>query len=242
MYLPLTRRRSKFAFAALLGSVVSGLSGCGSLAADSSLSAAQVRFVQVSPGSPELDFYVNGSGAAYGIGYESFTSYLPVSPGTASFGVSRAGLGQPLVAAQSPLVGGHQYTVLVSHGLGSLQEHIFADQETPAPVGEVAVRVLNAVEGAPSITVHIGSVRGSASSPPVLNLGTASASAYFNVPAPGSYTVTATLGDHGLTFPLESVTVKAGSGAVRTVVFAGTAHPDAHSNVVGFVLEDADAT
>ncbi len=230
-----------------------GLCGCASLGADPSLSAAQVRFVELSPGSPEMDFYVNGTGAAYGIGFESFTSYLPVSPGAASLSVNRAGFGQVLVASQNVLLGGHQYTAIVSHGLGSLQEHVYPDGEMPAPPGQVALRVINEVEGVGALTVYISAgispgistgispARGNASSIAALNVTGGSASGYVNAPtAAGGYTVIATVGDRSVNLPVGSVTVKLGSGAVRTVVFAGTVLPGGHGSVVGFTLTDAD--
>ncbi len=187
-----------------------------------------------------MDFYVNGTGAAYGVGFENFTSYLPVSPGVANLSVNRAGLGQALVASQNVLLGGHQYTAIVSHGLGSLQQHVYPDQDTPAPAGQVALRVINEVEGAGALTVYVAPVHGNGASVATLNVTAGTASSYVNAPASGGYLVTATTGDRGINLPVGSVTVKLGSGAVRTVVFAGTALPGGHGSVVGFTLTDAD--
>ncbi len=217
-----------------------GLTGCGSLGTDTSLSAAQVRFVEVSPGGPQMDFYVNGAAVAYGVGFENFTSYLPVSSGTVNLSVSRAGGAQALAGAQRVLGGGRQYTAIVSHGLGSLQEHVYADQDTPAPAGQVALRVLNEVEGTGSLTVYISPVTANAAPTAVMNVGTGSASGYVTVPVAGGYTVVATVTERGLNMPLGSVTIKAGSGAVRSVVFAGTTQPGLRTGVVGFTLTDAD--
>src|SRR5579875_3285466 len=113
MPLALTRARSRVLPGAALCLAMTALSGCGSVGFDSSLSAAQVRFVDVSPGSPEMDFYVNGTGAAYSVGYANFTSYLPVSPGFVSVSAHRAGSGAPLAGAEMNLAGGQQYTAVL---------------------------------------------------------------------------------------------------------------------------------
>lgn len=226
-----------------LGLALAGTCGCGSVGYDSSLSAAQVRFVDVSPGSPEMDFFVNGSGAAYSVGYANFTSYLPVSPGTATISAHRAGTGMPVTTAEMNLTGGRQYTAVLSHGLGNIQERIYLDQDTPAPAGQVGLRVLNETEGSGTTNVFLSPAgAGGTSGAPVsvLSVASGAATGYVNLPAPATYTVTATVGEGALNVPLGSVTVKAASGAVRTVVFAGMAQAGA-KNVVGFVLDDADA-
>ncbi len=189
-----------------------------------------------------MDFYVNGTGSAYGVGYESFTSYLPVSPGTADLSIHRAGTGRGLLTTQAALSGGHHYTAVVSHTLGSLQERVFEDQEAPAPAGQMALRVVNATGGVSPLTVYVAPTRSSTAVPETaLPVATGTASAYLLKTAGVDYTVTATVADGGLSLPVASVTVKSGSGAVRTVIFGGTALPGGHGAVVGFVLTDADA-
>lgn len=218
-----------------------GLSGCGSLAMDAGSSAAQIRFVQLSPGSPELDFHVNGTGAAYGLGFASYTSYLPVSPGTASLSATKSGTAQALVNAQGTLSGGQQYTAVISHGLANLQERVYPDQQTPAPQGEIALRVIDALEGVGAVTVFITPGTSGTSAPvSTLNVPSGAASGYLVEPASGSYTVTAAVAEGVLEVPVASVTVKAASGAVRTVVFGGALQAGGHG-AVGFALEDADA-
>lgn len=212
------------------------------MAGDESLAAAQVRFVQVSPGTPEMDFYVNGTGAAYNVGFANFTSYLPVSPGPATVAIHRAGAAQSIMAMDSKLLGGHQYTAVVVHGLGSLQTRFYTDQETPAAPGQISLRVLNEVEGTSPLTVYItpAGVASGAAPVAVLSPATGAASAYISLPADGMYTVTATVSQGTLNLPVSSTTVKAPGGAVRSVVFAGVPQPG-RPRAVGFVLDDADA-
>ncbi len=218
------------------------LGGCGSLGADASLAAAQLRFVEVSPGAPEMDFYVNGSATAYGVGFASFTSYLPVTAGPVALHVTRADRGQTLAGLQSTLVGGRQYTAVVSRGLGSLQEHLYVDQETPAPSGQMAIRVLNEVEGAGPMSLALSpeGADAAASATTLLTLAPGTASHYINVPANGSYTATGTFSGAGHPAPVSSLTIKAESGAVRTAVFAGAAPTGGRARVSTFTLVDVD--
>jgi hypothetical protein len=134
---------------------------------------------------------------------------------------------------------------VVSHRPGSLEEHVYPDQDTPAPEGHVAVRVLNEAEAAGTLTVYVTPVENGDSTPGPIGLvhvGTDAASDYLDLPArgSGSYMLTATVAQAGLNLPVGSVTLKAASGAVRSVVLSGTAQAGVHG-VTGFVLDDADA-
>ncbi len=215
--------------------------GCGSVGADSGLSVAQVRCVELSAGAPEMDFHVNGTGAAYGVGFANFTSYLPVSPGATSISAHKAGAEQAIISAQAQLAGGQQYTAVVSRHNGALQEHVFQDQNAPAAPGQIAVRVLNELASTLPVTVYVAPLDGEGNSgpPTVLNTGITGASAYLTLATARSYLVTATVFQGGLNLPVASLVVKASSGAARTVVFAGEVQTGTH-NAVAFVLSDAD--
>lgn len=229
---------------AMVALCLSGLitSGCGSVGADSSLSVAQVRFVEVSPGAPEMDFHVNGTGAAYGVGFATFTSYLPVIPGASVISANKAGSEQAIVATQTQLAGGHQYTAVISRRAGSVQQHVFQDGDVPAPVGQIAVRVLDELETTVPVTLYIApaGTDGTSGSPAVLSAGAPGAGTYRYLPSTGSYLVTASVSQGGLSLPVASIVVKAASGAVRTVVFAGEVQAGTH-NAVAFTLDDASA-
>lgn len=238
-YWPGVRGSVQGVAACLLGLLCSG---CGSVGTDSSLGVAQVRFVDVSAGAPEIDFHVNGTGAAYGVGFANFTSYLPVSPGATAISAHRTGAEQAIISAQAQLLGGQQYTAVISRRGGAYQEHIFQDQEAPATVGQIEIRVLNELASTLPITVYLAPLDGESNSgtPAVLSIGTNGASAYLPVAAARSYLVTATVFQGGLNLPVASMVIKAPSGAVRTVVFAGEVQAGTH-NAVAFALSDADA-
>lgn len=228
--------------ALVTGVLAFAVAGCGSSGNFGAFPAARVRFVQVSPGAPEMDFFVRDAGAAYQLSYESYTSYLPVSPGDASFSASRAGSAQSLAGTQMMLAPGRQYTAVLVHGLGSLEERLYPDQDTPATPGQTALRVLNEVEGTGALQVYVSATDASGQPSPLreLTVLAGAASAYLELPAGVSYTVVSTTNHNSLNLPLGSVTLKAVSGATRTVVFAGVAHGESH-RVVGFTLNDADA-
>ena len=216
--------------------------GCGSLGADVASGAALIRFVEVSPGSPELDFYVNGTGAAYGLGFESFTSYLPVSPGGTMLSVREAGGPHTLAISQTTLAGGHQYTAILRRGLGNLHQEILQDQSEPASAGEISLRIVNAIEGLPSLAVHLTSERagGTAATPLTLTLAEGAESGYMRLPAGETYEVIAVAAGSTTALPLSKSMVRADSGSVRTLVLAGVAKAPNHGHVVAFVLDDAD--
>ena len=237
--LPGPKLCSRAAGAVLALGTMPALSGCGSMGMDGSMAAAQVRFVEISPGAPEMDFYVNGTGEAYGVGYANYTSYLPVVPGAVVISANRAGTGQTLGTAGGVLSPGRQYTAVVSHRLGGLQAHLFEDQDGPAPAGQMAMRVLNEVDAPGVLTVYVAPLGSGGTPPTVLNVPGGGASGYVSLPATGSYTVSATLGDAALRIPVSTVTVKATAGAVRTVVFGGVVQTGAHG-AVGFALDDVE--
>lgn len=220
------------------------LTGCGSLGEDASQTVAQVRLVEMAPGAPDLDLYLNGSGAAYGVGYESFTSYLPVAPGGVTVALHRAGGGQALTSGEVMLNGGHQYTVIATRHGGSLQQHVLVDAEDPAAPGRMGLRIVNEVGGAGTLAFHVAAFakEGQHGTASRVDVSAGAASSYLDLPAdPEGYEVEATLPGAGLTLPVAKVTVHGRSGSIRTVVFGGSLAPGGHPAVIGFVLADADA-
>ena len=60
-----------------------------------------------------------------------------------------------LIAENTPLVAGRQYTAVVTNVAASLQETIYADQTTAAPTGDVAVRVIDAATRAGNVDLYM---------------------------------------------------------------------------------------
>ena len=207
-------------------------------------SGAEVRFVDTSLDAPALDVYLNGSGAAYNLGYATFSSYVPVSAGTCQFNANRASTGQALVSGKAMLAGGHQYTVIVGNRLSDLQQHVYPDALPAAVPGTVAVRVLNEIAGGP-VDVYLVSGAGSlaAASPLVTNLGYGVNNAYVRVPAGPSFAVyVAPAGSSPLmaaALKVSGASVSGVSGAARTLVLTEAAARDG-KGVYGIVLNDAE--
>lgn len=245
---PSQRRRAlTLTLAAAVSVGGAGISGCGSMMVNAT--EAQVRFAVTSVDAPALDVYLNGTGAAYNLGFATYSSYLPVNAGTYQFSANRANTGQALVSGKAALVSGHQYTAVVSNRLGTLQEHIYPDAVPPAVAGTVAVRILNEVEGG-SLDVYLVPSAGLlASTPPVVtNLAYSASAGYVRVPASSGYAVFAS--------PAGSVTAGSGlagappakvmgaslngvSGTARTLILTEAAKEG--KGLYGLVLEDGEA-
>jgi hypothetical protein len=130
------------------------LSGCQSLGVDPG-SLAQVRVIAASPDSPQMDFYLGGNALAYGVDFGSVSSYVPVSPGGVTVSANTANSRQMLVTANAGLAPGRQYTAVVTNVAASLQETVYADQNEPAPAGEIAMRIINAATRAGSVDIYL---------------------------------------------------------------------------------------
>lgn len=238
---PFDRRPLCLMVAAALSVGSVGISGCGSMMVNAT--EAQVRFVDTSVDAPALDVYLNGVGAAYNLGFATYSSYLPVSAGTYQFSANRANTGQALVSGRAALVSGHQYTAVVASRLGSLQEHIYADAVPPAVTGTIAVRILNEVEGAPvdvSLVPNAGLLATTA--PVATGLGYGSSAGYIRIPSNGSYVAyVAPTGSASLatgTVKVGGASVSGASGSARTLILTEAAREG--KGLYGFVLEDAE--
>ncbi len=218
-----------------------GVSGCGSMMVNAT--EAQVRFADTSVDAPALDVYLNGTGAAYNLGFATFSSYVPVMAGTYQFSANRANTGQALASGRAALVSGHQYTAVVGNRLGELQEHIYPDALPPAIAGTIAVRVLNEVEGGPMDVYLVPNAGLLASASPVAtNLAYSANAGYARVPSNGSYVAFVVPAGSS---PLANGAVKVsganlsgGSGTARTLILTEAAKEG--KAVYGIVLEDAE--
>lgn len=240
----LAQRRRVFSLiaGAALSAGSAGIVGCGSMMVNAT--EAQVRFADTSVDAPAMDVYLNGTGAAYNLGFATFSSYLPVAAGTYQFSANRANTGQTLVSGRVGLVSGHQYTAIVGNRLGTLQEHIYPDAVPPAIAGTLAVRVLDEVEGGPVDVYLVPNAGLLASTPPVVvNLNYGASAGYVRVPSNVTYAVYVTAA--GASPPaagvgkVAGVSVSGGSGTARTLILTEAAREG--RGLYGLVLEDAEA-
>lgn len=235
------RRFFSVMVAAGLSLGVLGGSGCGSMMV--SATEAQVRFADISVDAPALDVYLNGTGAAYNLGFATYSSYLPVSAGTYQFSANRANTGQALVSGRAALVSGHQYTAVVGNRLGTLQEHIYVDATPPAIAGTIAVRILNEVEGAPA-DVYLVPKAGllSSAAPVAAGLAYGASAGYTRVTSNMSYGVflvpTGSSPMGAGVMKVGGASVSGGSGTARTLILTEAAKDG--KGLYGLVLEDLE--
>lgn len=228
---------------AVLCVAVLGMSGCQSIVSGTT-EPSQVRFVDTSVDAPPLDLYVNGTGAAYSLGYATFSSYVDVTPGASLVSANRANSSQAVVNAHTALLSGRQYTAVVSNHLGNLQESLYPDVAPSTEPGMISVRVLDEADTSP-LDVYLVPTAGSLalSSPLASGLGYMSATGYEHLAANTTYTVAA-LPAHALpsaasVVTVSGVTVTGAPGAVRTVVLADSSKIEGRS-VYAFVLNDSE--
>lgn len=188
---------------------------------------AQLRVIDASPDAPAIDSYQNNSALAYNLGFGTVTSYVPILPGSYTLAADRAGTRQALVVGNAGLSAGHQYTAIVGNVDAAMQQTVLLDQSTPAPAGEVAVRLVDQATRAGTVDVYLVPRGGklTTTSPIATGLGFGSNSGYLDLPA-GVYELAVVSAG---TVPVPStVTLLSGaqveyaSGAVRTIVLIDT--------------------
>jgi hypothetical protein len=155
-----------------------------------------------------------------------------------------------LVASTDTLAAGKQYTEIIGNGLANLQQTVFLDQSSPAPGGEVAVRLINEATRSGAVDVYLipkGS-RAANTSPIATNLNFGVNSGYITIPE-GTYAMavvpTGTVLASSTVTLLSGAQVDYASGAVRTVVLIdqeilGAQHAALTPGVQAVVADDVD--
>jgi hypothetical protein len=222
------------------------LAGCQSVDVNAG-NVAQVRFIQASPDAPGIDFYANNAAEAYNVGFGYGTSYVPVAPGNYTITADKADTRTVLASAGQGMAIGQQYTVLVGNTVSSLQETILTDQSTPAPSGEISVRLIDEATRAGAVDVYLVPSSGKLTTTALLTnftgLTFGTNTGYVNIPA-GTYAIavvpTGTVPVSTTVTLLSGPQVGYAVGAVRTVVLIDqqvTTTP----GVAAFVADDYDS-
>jgi len=133
---------------------VSALSGCQSIDVNSS-NATLVRVFNASPDSTGFDFYTGKTLIVANLGFTYNTTYVPLNPGTQSITTDQASTTQVLATVSASLGSQKNYTVITSNVAANLQETIFADQNSPAPIGQIAVRVINEATRIGAVDIYL---------------------------------------------------------------------------------------
>lgn len=205
--------------------LIVGLSGCQSIDVNSS-NATQVRFVDAnsSANATGLDFYENNNAAlAYNLGFGYATSYLQLGPNNYTIQAEQSGTRTVLAQASGTFAPLKTYTVLVGPVAAGLQETILQDQNSPAPSGQIAVRVLDQATKVGAIDVYLVVNGGklSTTTPFLTNINFGTNTGYLNIPA-GTYSIavvpTGTVPTTTTTTLYTGTQVGYTAGAVRTIV------------------------
>ena len=207
-------------------------------------SVAQLRVIDASPDAPAIDSYQNNAALAYNLGFGTATSYVAMLPGSYMLAADRAGTRQALVEGPASLSAGHQYTAIVGNVNAAMQQTLLLDQSTPAPAGEIAVRLVDQATHAGAVDVYLVPKAGklSTTAPIATGLNFGSNSGYLDLPA-GVYELAvmpAGTGPARSTVTLLSgAQVEYASGAVRTIVLIDTASSTASALSPGASLSAA---
>ena len=92
---------------------------------------------------------------AYSVDFGTASTYVPLAAGNVRLSATRRTRPRCWWPPMPRLSPGRQYTAVVTNVAASLQETIYADQTTPAPAGEVAVRVIDAATRAGSVDLYM---------------------------------------------------------------------------------------
>src|SRR5579875_3146365 len=214
----------------LAATVVAGmlLLGCQSINMTPE-NVAQVRVIAASPDVGSMDFYAGSTALAYSVDFGSASTYVPLPAGSVRLSANTANSNQMLVTARAGLVAGRQYTAVVANVAASLQETIYPDQTTPAPAGDVAIRVIDAATRAGGVDLYMVPAGEKLKATAAVRAGVAfgASTGYVILPA-GTYSlvvVPAGTAPTNQALPLMTAPQTAyAAGAVRTVVLVD--HPN----------------
>jgi hypothetical protein len=232
------------AHAALLALAALGLAGCQSIDQNN----AQLRVIDASPDAGVIDAYQNSTGLAYGLSFGNETSYVSMVPGTYTLSTDKANTRQTLTTGQTTLLAGHQYTEIVGNIAANLQQTVLQDQTTPAPAGQVALRIVQQAPHAGPVDIYLVP-SGGRPTPFATNLLFGKNTGYLLVPA-GTFAIDVV--PTGTVLVNSTITLQSGSqnqydsGAVRTVVLIdeetfNANHTGLTPGVQALSLDDADA-
>lgn len=200
---------------------------------------AHVRVIAASPDTGSMDFYAAGNALAYGVDFGTASTYVPLSAGTVRLSANTANTTQMLVASNAGLAPGKQYTAVVTNITASLQETVYTDQTTPAPSGQVAVRVIDAATRAGNVDLYMVPSGGRLSPTAAMRVGVGfgASTGYMPLPA-GTYSLMVLpAGTAPVNTALPLMTAPQTSymaGAVRTVVLVD--HPGAQTRGVDEIV------
>jgi hypothetical protein len=168
--------------------IMGTLTGCQAIV--SSAPQAHLRIINATPDAPRLDLYQDSNALAFNLDFGTVTSYIQVAPGAYNITANTAGTRQALSTAKTNFTTSGQYTVLIGNSAASLQQLTLADQSQPAPLGQIALRLINQATRAGAVDIYLvpAGQKVNAVTPLVTGIAFGANTGYINVPI-GTYSL-----------------------------------------------------
>jgi len=125
--------------------------GCGGSSSDT----GQIRFVQASPNSPQVDLLIDGTTQSSNLAYGNASGYISVKTGKRRVEVLPVNSSTPLLDLSVSVGSSDNTTVLLTGDAGNLQSLVLTDGGTTATTGDSYVRVVNASVSMGAADVYI---------------------------------------------------------------------------------------
>ncbi len=137
----------------LVAMAITWMLGCSKT---SNSGEAQIRFVNLSPNSTNVNLIGNGALVAGGIAYGSASTYKPISSSNPAITVNTTGVTQPLFSGNLSIKAGMYYSFFVFDSTTKMKVSLVIDDQTAPPAGKANIRFLNFYNGAVAVDVKKG--------------------------------------------------------------------------------------
>ena len=205
---------------------------------------AQLRALHGVADAPNVDILVDGEVVLEGVAYKQGSGYLSVEEGEQSVQVTATGDAEAVVLEETlELAADAAYTLVV---LGEAAEEsefpveaLVLEDTTEAPgAGNVKVRVVHGVPGAPNVDVYVTAPAGELAEPVLTDVAYKGFSEYLEIPG-GDYRIRLTAaGDETVLY--DSATVTLAANAVYTLVALPETNEEALSPLTLVVLSSGE--
>lgn len=142
-----------FAFSGILPWI-----GCGGGAGGSSSSSStttQLRFVQASPGAPNVNLLIDSKSVATNLAYGNDTGYLAVKAGSRHIQVQAVNSTSNILDQSVPVTSGSSETLFMTGPANSIKALTLTDGGTTAVSNDGYVRVINASGNIGTVDVYV---------------------------------------------------------------------------------------
>lgn len=187
--------------------------GCGGGSNDVTPQTAQLRVLHASPDAPNVDVYVDSAKVLSNVPYPTLSAYLTVAAGTHHIQVNAANTTTTVIDVSPTLANGNAYTAIAANFVASIEALLATDATTPAPSGQVRLRVIHASPDAGPVDILANGVV------VLSNVPFGTISSYLTIPA-GTYAIQVNVA--GTTTTAISGTINLAAGSNYSAVAIGS--------------------